>query len=319
MDPSSSPNLDHKAKPGAVVEDPRSIAEETEADVAGESPVKGKGETRNVGEVRKKVEKMTHDEAQAAAQKEIEGNEGVELELPPKEDDQPDSAMSISTRANSPGPATNIDQTNTDTEDTKTTSEEGKDGLKRKALDRSQSSYIENDVDTKRQKDEIEAVGSDRLLILAAKPQTTEMKPLDPAEADKVAKSTDTTPATAPAPAKKPQSTFASFSSSASPFATSSTSAFGSAASSSSTPAKPANAFAKSGFGGFSSASSPFARAKTSTSEASKEEEKGDKAGPSSFGDILARDQGADEDSAASKLQMTEQDGKPGDDNRPQS
>lgn len=146
LDPAETPNLDAKATPNATVVDPKSITEEAEEE---------EKETGNVGEVRRKVQEMTHDEKlenAAKKAKEQGEDEGVELELPEKDGEQPDSAMSISTRAASPqpeAPETAADAAPSDEKD------EGKEGLKRKALDRSQSSYAPDEVENKRAKDEL--------------------------------------------------------------------------------------------------------------------------------------------------------------------
>jgi hypothetical protein len=109
----------------------------------------------------------------------------------------------------------------------------------------------------------------------------------------------------APAPVKKPQTTFSSFSSAASPFSAGlkHTSAFGSAAaqpvaSSSSSP-KP------SAFGGYSSAFSAFA-AKDKKEAKAEDKAEGSK---SSFGDILKDTQEDKGNDKGDKLQMTTQDG----------
>lgn len=116
----------------------------------------------------------------------------------------------------------------------------------------------------------------------------------------------------APAPAKKPQTTFSAFSSSASPFATARTASPLASASSAAigTPAK--SAFSGSAFGNYSSTASPFAKKppppKDGDVKETEEEADGDKAGPSSFGDIL-KESKADVKDDEEKLRMSEQDG----------
>ena len=116
-------------------------------------------------------------------------------------------------------------------------------------------------------------------------------------------------------PAKKPQSTFGAFSSSASPFAsTSSASPFASTS-------KPLST--GSAFGNYSSTSSPFARkpaptpafASTDAAPVDKEKKESDESSTgkpeksgNSFGDILKESQ-ADEGDDNEKVQMTEKDG----------
>lgn len=129
-------------------------------------------EARNVGEVRRKVEKMTYEEEGEAG--------GQELDLPDRDDDeQPDSAMSLSTagRAAKEEEAVNeggiADDGADEDEDEDERGEEWEeiekdeaagalaeedqtkgDGLKRKALDRNESSFAHDDEEgVKRQKD----------------------------------------------------------------------------------------------------------------------------------------------------------------------
>ena len=177
MDPDPSPNLD-------LDEDPHNSEAEPEREPAVTSV---KDEAKTVGEVRRKVEKLTYEEGSGARVKESDTEQ--EVILPDKgEDEGPNSAMSISTEI-SAAPSQKgdereeveeekadleewqtIDQSEamgaaetitTDAMQTggvpmgKEPSSSGAEGLKRKVGDRSESSYNldKGDAQVKRQKD----------------------------------------------------------------------------------------------------------------------------------------------------------------------
>lgn len=111
----------------------------------GETPV---GESNNVGEVRRKVAKMSYDELRKGAKNSEAGSAaGLDIE----EGDAADSAMSASTELDAPQAGSVAMSNGADGSANHSTSE----GLKRKALDRSESSFIkEEDVaQAKRLKD----------------------------------------------------------------------------------------------------------------------------------------------------------------------
>ena len=336
LDPASSPNVDAEANANAHVDkspkrssatqkdvlnpsDPEDLAELNKAKVAN-------GKEGNVGEVRRKVEEMTYEEgidldAEATAPvAQDEDDDGVELKLPPKED-KPDSAMSLETRSS------DADQGEPASEASAGESSETKDGegLKRKALDRSQSSFVEDTAAPKKAKDAEEVSHcSYRARFPIADRQSSEQN------ADSAASPDVPVP-----PAKKPQATFSSFSSKPSPFAAKAASPFGAAAGASSaspfasngaaSPSPFASAgasgsasapsiFAKSGFGNYSNSFNSFSKSspkptETKEDEADETDVKEKTKETSSFGDILKADTGAEDEEDADKLQMTEQDG----------
>ncbi|ORX35906.1 hypothetical protein BD324DRAFT_629508 [Kockovaella imperatae] len=305
LDPDPSPNID--------------LDESDELEVADDAGAKD--EAKNVGEVRRKVEKMTYEEgskdaSEAAA---IIQEEDQELELPEKDEDEgPGSAMSTSTRFSKldekegegeNGKAEPIDEEWQEIEKAeaegaeaeaealadgdvptsmpmnKTSSSSGQEGLKRKVADRSESSYNINDThaQVKRHKD-------------TPSPSEEPPKVLPPVSE----------------PLKK-QSTFSSFASTSSPFASARTiSPFGASSSaSSSTPQPKPSAFKSSGFGNYSNAS-PFSKPpikSTTTTEdktASGDQSFENEPKASTFDDILKADAGTVTEEE--KIRMSEQD-----------
>ncbi|WVW78185.1 hypothetical protein I302_100136 [Kwoniella bestiolae CBS 10118] len=308
-------------------EDQSPPAEDVEIDTEGTATTASRNEEKPVGEVRKKVEKMSYEEG-----KENPAS-APDVEIEDKEVERPNGDESWE----------KIDKDEV----------EGSNGdsLKRKALNRSESSYAQeaDDISSKRAKDVAEdtaeesnstkapspkktqktfssfassaspfaalkspspAPTSDSASTLAAptpasakKPQATfgsfsgasspfvsAASPAPPSSTPTSSQTTETK--TTSAPAKKPQSTFGAFSSSSSPFAaTKSTSAFGSA------PVK------GSAFGTYSSTSSAFSTKKSTPVEGEQKSE----AGPSNFGEIL-KESGGDDETEEEKVEMQEQD-----------
>jgi len=236
----------------------------------------GDGEGRTVGEVRRKVEKMTYEE-------ETKGNNEVLNDRAPNGDIH---EMDRSDPNNDSGEWEKIEKS--EAIETESTGE----GHKRKALDRSESSaaHIEaGEVETKRQK------------------ETPSVCP--PSSCSAIAYTLHQPPHAPPPPEKRPPTSFSAFSSTASPFAAS---AARSASPFASTPTKP-SPFASPGFRNYSSSFSPFAAKKAASPAVANEDteqEKEVEAGPSNstFGDILKAKEGkaADEEE---KVHMTEQDG----------
>lgn len=171
LDPSTTPNLDTEATPTAQLSsatnkskaidpsrtlestDPEDLAELNKANAAN-------GKEGNVGEVRRKVEEMTYEEGidldpeVKSAQAEAGKDDGVELELPEKED-KPDSAMSLETRLSDDQDKSVASKTDGVEGGVGSEPKDGE-GLKRKALDRSQSSFVDDDAAPKKAKDEEE-------------------------------------------------------------------------------------------------------------------------------------------------------------------
>ena len=159
MDPDPSPNLDldedEKDNDAVDVDDSK--------------------EAKNVGEVRRKVEKMTYEEGGAAKVREQEDQDPQEVLLSGKgDDDGPNSAMSTSTRFSGPNDPVEVDEewqeidkAEAEGHDTdvdlpassvpmeNTSSSGGQEGLKRKVGDRSESSFTidKGQGQVKRQKD----------------------------------------------------------------------------------------------------------------------------------------------------------------------
>lgn len=149
--------------------DPEALAELKKANVAN-------GKEGNVGEVRRQVEKMTYEEGididSEVKTTNVNGQEedgSVELELPPKED-KPDSAMSLETRlsdGDQPGLAVGTKKTEgSKAEQSDSEIKEGE-GLKRKALERSQSSFVDDTAAPKKAKDDEEVSKASRLWVVA--------------------------------------------------------------------------------------------------------------------------------------------------------
>ncbi|WVF69551.1 hypothetical protein IAT40_004329 [Kwoniella sp. CBS 6097] len=335
VDLQEEPEDEAEAEAEAAAEDVDVESEEPER----RGPVSKEGKT--VGEVRKKVEKMSYEEGQSA-----------KTTSPPR------------AKATSAVAEEDVDlgdkKSTGGAEEIEAAAAEGSnsDKLKRKALDRSESSFAqEDDSTTKRQKDTPPPPTSGEIKAetgLAAAPvkkaQTTfssfassaspfaALKSPSPAAEAATASSEATGSAPAAAPAKRPQATFGSFSSAKSPFA-SATSSSGTATAPSSEPSsQPSNSAPaapakkpQATFGAFSSSSSAFAAPKstsafgsapakgsafgnystTSSPFTSKQatpaqgEEKAE-AGPSTFGDILKESRG--EEAAQAKVEMQEQD-----------
>ncbi|WRT64540.1 uncharacterized protein IL334_001472 [Kwoniella shivajii] len=298
-------------------------------------------EERPVGEVRKKVEKMTYDEKR--------------LSNPPEEAADNGQGENVTVDEDRPGGGGDDSWENIEKDEIDLPNGEK---LKRKALDRSESSFAQEtgDVSAKRAKDIIldsapEEVKPDTIPPPAKKPPSTfssfassaspfaALKSPSPApDLNHSASATDSPPIPPSVAAKKPQATFGAFSSAAaSPFASAVSpasaastpkspaaretttaptkkpqatfGAFSSSSSSSSSAfgaAKPASTFGSapvkgSAFGNYSTTSSAFSSKKNEPVEGQKIE-----AGPSSFGDIL-KDSGNDE-MTEEKLEMQEQD-----------
>jgi len=281
---------------------------------------------KEVGEVRRKVAEMTYEEGIELDQRDGEDN-GEEVSLPPKDKDQPDSAMSLETRVSEQDTevsdqgeaAVATQKTDTDESVEAAPAVKGEvnekeiagEGLKRKALDRSTSSYVD-EATTKRARDDDEV----------SHPGACREVHSRQAENDAA------TAQAAPPPVKKTQASFSAFASAspfasagksspfasggASPFASAGASPFATAGASGS---KPPSVFGakSSGFGGYSSSASPFVKAAPNATDEEEPEEKEEKietaAKPSaSFGDILKADTGP-ERTGEQKVQMAEQDG----------
>jgi hypothetical protein len=274
---------------------------------------KTSAENQTVGEVRKKVEEMNwkENEAKKRANGHIGGENTEDTETPSTNLDGEDKAEADDPESQ---PIDGGWETIEATEAERASAEMS---LKRKQLDRNDSSLAAVD-GLKRTKEE-EGQVSRRLPL--GSPNLFQSTPVTPIEAETTksdvkdnAETTSEAPESekpkppsdaAPAPHKKPQTTFASFSSSASPFSAGlkHTSAFGSAPAqpiaSSSTSAKP------SAFGSYSSAFSPFA---VKDKNKTKPEDNAD-GSKSTFGDILACTQDDAGKDKGDKLQMTTQDG----------
>lgn len=265
---------------------------------------KTSAETQTVGEVRKKVEEMTwqEDEAKKRANGHAvsSGDKDTVSETASIKVDEEDAAAK--TEGNVPLEAGWEEIGSADAEGAASEVSH-----KRKQLDRNDSSLGAEDA-LKRAKEDEAKVGwfGGRSLTCQEAPETTTESATEAKDEVKPNDAADGSPAVAaPAPVKKPQTTFSSFSSSASPFSAGlkHTSAFGSAAaqpvaSSSSSP-KP------SAFGGYSSAFSAFA-AKDKKDLKTNDKPEGSK---SSFGDILKDTQEDKGNDKGDKLQMTTQDG----------
>ncbi|OCF33808.1 hypothetical protein I316_04520 [Kwoniella heveanensis BCC8398] len=317
---------------GDLAEEPEVEAEDV--DVESEEP-KGSAsaskEGENVGEVRKKVEKMSYEEGQSAkspeGQADAEEDAGEEVKDAAAEAQEKDKVA--------------VEESNSDK-------------LKRKALERSESSFAqEDDATSKRQRDTPPPKNAEKApLQQAKKPPTTfssfassaspfaSLKTDSPATDTATASPTPTIAVTASAaPVKKSQATFGAFSSAQSPFASTASSSgttttpVSEPAPKPSSTAAPASPLKKSQatFGAFSSTSSAFAAPKltsafgpapakglafgnystTSSPFTSKQATpaQGDdkvEAGPSSFGDILKEGRG--EQITQVKVEMQEQD-----------
>ncbi|OCF44811.1 hypothetical protein I317_01300 [Kwoniella heveanensis CBS 569] len=324
---------------GDLAEEPEVEAEDV--DVESEEP-KGSAsaskEGENVGEVRKKVEKMSYEEGQSA--KSPEG----------KADAEEDAGEEVKDAA-----------AEAQEKDEVAVEESNSDKLKRKALERSESSLAqEDDATSKRQRDtppppasvETKKDAEKAPLQQAKKPPTTfssfassaspfaSLKTDSPATDTATASPTPTIALTASAaPVKKSQATFGAFSSAQSPFASTASSS-GTTTTPVSEPApKPSSTAAPASplkkpqatFGAFSSTSSAFAAPKSTsafgsapakgsafgnysttsspfTSKQATPAHRDDKveAGPSSFGDILKESRG--EQITQVKVEMQEQD-----------
>jgi hypothetical protein len=233
-----------------------------------------------------------------------------------KEEDKPDSAVPLESRLADGKDEAALQKPDGDVGVGEESEVKDSEGLKRKALDRSQSSFIEDSAATKKAKDVEEVSHGTQVPSLC---HTTDEQPVVPTPP---AGSSGAGSAAAP-PAKKPQASFASFSSKPSPFAASTSSPFASAGASSPSPFASAGAsgsapapsiFTKSGFGNYSSSFSPFAKSSPKPNEPKENEEAESKTkesatDKSSFGDILKADTGAEEGDEADRVQMTEQDG----------
>ncbi|RSH92418.1 hypothetical protein EHS25_008833 [Saitozyma podzolica] len=295
-----------------------------------------KAEGQTVGEVRRKVEKMTYEEG-AEGVEGAEGAEGVGSAEDVVEDEdlqqEGPTGADVGDEQVTDGKDEWEEIGNAEADEARA-SEKDKEGkeLKRKALDRSESSFAKDDETVVKRAKETPSLGDE----LTAQPKPNDDVKTETAkpEADVDVESEPAAPA-APAeptePPKKPQASFGAFSSVASPFAArtaspfasagagASTSAFGSA----STPTK--SAFSGSGFGNYSSTFSPFAakkatpafgagpaadkeEGKATETEAEAESGGASKAGPSTFGDILQSSKADEAEEQEGKLQMTEQD-----------
>ncbi|GFZ51621.1 hypothetical protein JCM24511_09388 [Saitozyma sp. JCM 24511] len=294
-----------------------------EAAAGADEEAKAEGQT--VGEVRRKVEKMTYEEGVEGVEgvgsaEDVVENEDLKQEGPTGTDVGDEQATDGKDEWEEIGKA-EADEARASEKD-----KEGKE-LKRKALDRSESSFAKDDETVvKRAKETPSPKPNDDAKTETAKPEAdvnVESEPAAPAESAAAAQPTE--------PPKKPQASFGAFSSVASPFAArtaspfasagagASTSAFGAA----STPTK--SAFSGSGFGNYSSTFSPFAakkvtpafgagaaadkeEGKATETEAEAENGGASKAGPSTFGDILQSSKADEAEEQEGKLQMTEQD-----------
>ncbi|WWC86662.1 uncharacterized protein L201_001539 [Kwoniella dendrophila CBS 6074] len=316
-------------------EDHSSPPQEADIEVSPEQKSSRK-EEKPVGEVRKKVEKMSYEEERRSKSPK-EGSSKESEDIAVGNDEKPLGDESW--------------------EKIEKDEVEGANGenLKRKALDRSESSFAKEaeDLTAKRAKDVDEPnteAGKTVPTTTTKKAQTTfssfassasPFASLKNPSPDSGSSSTTGLSAPTPAPAKKPQATFGSFSGTSSPFASAASPAptttstppttqatdieknpessiaqvkkpqatFGAFSSSSSpfTSAKPTSTFGSapskgSAFGTYSSTSSAFSTKKTTPVEGEAKSE----AGPSNFGDILKESGG---DSATEeKVEMQEQD-----------
>jgi Ran-binding protein 3 len=340
LDPDPTPNLDAGASAAIRVAAP-ATPDDIEEDAEGEAREKDNDGTnivteqnglekvdwkdgKEVGEVRRRVAEMTYEEGIELDKREGE-DEGQELPLPPKDKGQPNSAMSLETRVPEQGTEVSENGEAVATQKTETDEvvddgtaakaeadekESASEGLKRKALDRSTSSYVD-EATTKRARDDGE--------VSYRTPRRDVHSYQEKAAAPEQA---------APPPVKKPQPSFSAFASASpfasaakssplvsggmSPFASAGASPFATAGASGS---KPSSVFGakSSGFGNYSNSASPFAKAAPNATEEEEPEEKeanSDKtAKPSaSFGDILKADTGP-ERAEEEKVQMAEQDG----------
>ena len=174
LDPDPSPNIDLDEEPHDSEAEPERAATSV------------KDEAKTVGEVRRKVEKMTYEEESGVKESDMV----QEVDLPDKDEDEgPNSAMSMSTEISAPA-SRELDERPREEEEEKTDMEEwqtideseavgaaetintdamqtgglpmgkepsssGAEGLKRKVGDRSESSYNidKGDAQVKRQKD----------------------------------------------------------------------------------------------------------------------------------------------------------------------
>ncbi|ORY21251.1 hypothetical protein BCR39DRAFT_508438 [Naematelia encephala] len=322
--PTTNPLVTKKNRVAASSSPAAKSTDEADVEVEEEArPVESSEEGKNVGEVRRKVEKMSYDE----------GEKQPESTLPrphPDDDEVPGSAMSVVDgegweaiegdeveEAKTAPVVENAPPVPTEENVSEEASGSSGEGLKRKTLERSKSSTVLDDEGSKRQKE----IPSPQIPISPPTPRLTE---------DAASATATTVPAEPAPPPKKPQASFSAFSSTSSPFASASSaspfaaatsaspfaaarsaspsaSAFGTAA----TPIKP-SPFASSGFGAFSSTASPFASKKVVSTESKAEgtdEEKDDKseAGPSTFGDALKVSK-VESDEEDGKVHMTEQD-----------
>ncbi|WWD21719.1 hypothetical protein CI109_106206 [Kwoniella shandongensis] len=327
----------------AVEEDDTAGPNETE-DETGQ-----KTEGKTVGEVREKVEKMNWKEGRPVPK----GDEVIQEDSKEGDSDGVGKANGevtgdvgeASVQDPSPSSATPAGDESwekIEKEEVESTSGEG---LKRKALQRSESSSVQLDEDSsvKRQKDTPSPTPADEkpVAVPAKKAQATfasfasSASPFASLKSSSPAASEATQPAPAPpAPVKKPQATFGSFASASSPFASAKTTSLATSVSESSqkSDAAPPPKKPQATFGSFVSSSSPFSAAPKSTSAFSAPPLKGSafgnysatssaftskkttpvegqdksEAGPSSFGDIL-KDAGGEE-VAEKKIEMHEQD-----------
>ena len=188
LDPDPTPNLDAGASADAKVvpatsddieEDAEGEARETaDEGVEGTDIVTERNglekvdskDGKEVGEVRRKVAEMTYEEGIELDQRDG-ADDGQEVSLPPKDKDQPDSAMSLETRVSEQDTEVSdqveaaVATQKTDTDESVEAAPAAKgevnekemagEGLKRKALDRSTSSYVD-EATTKRARDDDE-------------------------------------------------------------------------------------------------------------------------------------------------------------------
>ncbi|KAK8847631.1 hypothetical protein IAR55_005490 [Kwoniella newhampshirensis] len=322
------------------------VAESTDAD-----EVSTQIEGKTVGEVRKKVEKMNWKEGQpdlkeaVVEEAEIKGSrpdianvsDGQGVDEAVTKDIKGSSAEDVPPAET---PAGDRSWEKIDKDEAETGSGEG---LKRKALERSGSSYTQLDADSsaKRQKDTPSPVPDHAQPVSAPskKPQSTfasfasSSSPFASLKSPSPAlEATEESPALPP-PVKKPQATFGAFASTSSPFASVKSASTGPSSSEPEQKTDPApTKKPQATFGSFSSSASPFSAApKTTSAFASAPtkgsafgtysatssafmtkkttpvdgEEKGE-VGPSSFGDIL-KDAGGEE-FIEKKVEMHEQD-----------
>lgn len=289
--------------------DPNDVeVDETEPGPNDSKPAEGEG--GNVGEVRRKVEKLTHEEGAGgevggpdeAAPNGDDGGKEVVIENP-----SGDHQMDKADAGNDSGEWVEIDKSEVEAD----VPVEG-DGLKRKNLERSESSFVQGageieGAGVKRQKDTPSVRSHPHLVIYSAE-FDVQPKP------DALSKPEE--------PPKKPQTSFSAFATTASPFAAVRSAApFATAPTSTSTPTKPSpSPFATSGFGSYSSTFSPFGSKKAAPppnpfdKDGGKDKDEEAEAGPSksTFGDILTSGKHVEEEDEGEeqKRHMTEQEGR---------